>query len=158
MTTTRTLQVPTPEEYDLKLYRIPAASMANFAIVSSESRSSDGAKTVEYVYGAGSAVDQLRLTLRRSYNVKDDKTSNSLKVSAFTKEVVTETGETNYLPLEAVIAWNHSGMIAPATDQIVTMLSIAMSILSQELTGVNGRPTTKYVDQFDHDILVKVAG
>lgn len=152
MTVEVTLGVPTLEEYDLKIHRIPVADLADFA-VSSPQDSKDGITQITYTYGAGEPADVLTITARRSYVAKSDMTNNSIRVSALTKSVVTETGEVSYDPIEAVLAWNIRGKYSLDADFAVDMVSVAMAIFSQELTGADGTPTSAVVDKFDHNVL-----
>lgn len=154
MTTTYALQLPTLEDYDLKLRRIPLASHANFALV--ERSSDQNGQTAIYTYSAGAAVDVVTVTAKRMYNAKTDMTNCSLRLSALVKRTVSETGEVTYEPIEAVIAWNHQGDKLDDSSFAVIMTSVAMSVVAQELTGANGTPTTKVVDKYDHAVLTNL--
>jgi predicted component of type VI protein secretion system len=154
MTVTGTLQVPTTEDYDLKLHRIPVASLANFALT--DFRSENGVQTATYTYSAGSAADVVTLIAKRSYNAKTNMTNCSIRLTAFVLQTVTETGEETYAPIESVLAWNYQGSYLLDGDFVVDMVSIAVSIFAQELTGANGTPTSKVVDQFDHQVVVEL--
>lgn len=156
MATTFTLQVPTLEDYDLKLKRIPAAGHANFACVPGVL--TDNLQTARYTYSAGAAVDVLTIDTKRSYDPKRDQTNNTVRINALVKKSVSETGEVSYEPIESIIAWNHSGKNLVDSSFAVTIVSMAVSILAQELTGVNGTPTSKIVDQFDHGVVTKICG
>lgn len=155
MTTTVTLGVPTLEDYDLKLRRIPVASLANFAISDGQTQKDNVSQAV-YTYGAGDPADVLTLTCRRSYVEKTNVTNNSIRLSGLTKSVVSETGAVSYDPIEAVIAWNVTGKYSLDADFAVEMVSIAMSIFAQTLTGANGTPTSAVVDKFDHNTLTEI--
>lgn len=152
MTTTVTLQVPTLEDYDLKIKRIPVADLADFS-AKNQQPESDNSDIVIYTYGAGDAADVLTIIAKRQYVEKRDISNMSIRVSALTKSVVTETGDTSYDPIEVVLAWNIPGKYSKDADFVVEMMSIAMSIFAQELTGANGNPTSLVVDQFDHNVL-----
>lgn len=154
MSTTYTLQIPTTEDYDLKLKRIPLAGHANFALTSLPPVNENPIAT--FTYSAGAAADILTATVKHSYNAKQNMTNVSLRLAALEKTVVSETGEVTYSPVEAVIAWNHSGKTLLVASDMVTLLSVAMSIIVQELTGANGTPTTKVVDQLDHSVVSKL--
>lgn len=154
MSTTYALCVPTTEEYDLKLNRIPVASLANFALT--DFSENNGARTATYTYSAGAAASRVTLTASRRYDVKRNMTFNSIRLNALVSKTVSETGEVSYEPIDAVIAWNVSGMHAEAGSHPVNMVSILMSIFAQELTGANGTPTSKVADAFDHDVLVSL--
>lgn len=156
MATTYSLQLPTLEDYDLKIKRIPVAGHANFAVVPGTQQ--DNLQTATYTYGAGAATDVLTVTTKRQYDPKRDLTNCSLRVAGLVKTSVSETGEVSYDPIESVIAWNHSGKNLKDSSFAVNIVSVAMAIIAQELTGVNGTPTTKIVDQFDHAVTTKLFG
>lgn len=154
MATTYTLQVPTLEDYDLKLRRIPVASLSNFAVTSQVSTADE--QTVTYTYGAGDAADVLQLIVKRSYNAKRDVTNCSMRLAGLIKKSVSETGAIEYSPIDAVLAWNITGKYSPDATFPVIMMSIGMSIFAQELTGANGTPTSLVVSKFDHNTLLEV--
>lgn len=156
MATTFSLQVPAVEDYDLKLKRIPVAGHANFAVI--DSSYSDNVQTTTYAYGAGDATDVFTVTVRRSYNAKSDMTNCSIRAAALIKKVVSETGEVSYLPVEALMAWNYSGEHIADTASANIMTQVVASMFFQELTGVNGNPTTKVMEQLDHSITGKLFG
>lgn len=154
MATTVTLQVPTTENYDLNLKRIPVASLSNFAVT--RQIAGDNDQTVVYTYGAGDAADVLKLTAKRVYNPKRDQTNCSLRLEGLTKTSVSETGSVTYDPIDVILAWNLPGQYSKDSDFVVTMMSIAMSIFAQELTGANGTPTSLVVDKYDHNTLLEI--
>jgi hypothetical protein len=155
MATTYALGVPTTEDFDLKLKRIPTAGHANFALVDFRQLSEDS-EVATYIYGAGSASDELLVTARKTYDAKTDMTRCSVRFEALVKKTVSETGEVTYAPIESVIAWNYQGNVLADSSMAVTLISLAMSVVAQELTGANGTPTTKVIDQFDHNVVVKL--
>jgi len=152
MAITYTLQVPTVEKYDLKLNRIPEASLAKFALV--DYSASENVRTALYTYGDGDAADVLHVTTKKQYVPKSNMTNCSIRVSALLKGTDSVSGAVTYEPVESVIAWNHTGKFALDQASLVTLVSIGMSLFAQELTGTNDVPTTKVVSQFDHDIVV----
>lgn len=151
MSTTYALLVPTTEDLDLKLARIPVASLANFSLVSSSDNGKEQVAT--YRYGAGDATASLDVTARRSYNAAKDMTNNSVRVYGTISKTVSETGEVDYVPVDVILAWNFPGEVSVIDDEIVKLLSIACNMVFQELTGANGTPTAKVVEQFNHKIV-----
>lgn len=156
MATSYALQIPAVEDYDLKLSRIAAASHANFAVI--DSSYSDNVQSTTYAYGAGDAADVFTVVVRRSYNAKSNMTNCSIRVSALVKQTVSETGEVTYLPVEALQAWNYSGEHVPDMVSMIILAQVSSSIFYQELSGVNGNPTAKVMEQLDHAITGKLFG
>lgn len=157
MALTITLQTPTDEAYDLTLRRIPAAGLALFEPVGPTVKNGN-VSTQDYTYSGGDAADTLGLQARQSYDPKNDRTSNSLKLSALVKTTSTLSDEVEYDLITATVAWDVPGQFSPDADFTVDMVSYVVAIFAQELTGANGTPTSKVVDQFDHHILSMVAG
>lgn len=157
MATTYTLQIPTTEDYDLKVVRIPLAGHANFKL-KQNGVDTENLQEANFVYSAGAGADVFTGTARRSYNAKLDQTNCSIRIGALIKKSVSETGEVDYLPIEGGVFWNHPGRINPDSSMAVKMVSLAVAVCFQELTGANGTPTTKIVDQFDHSIVTGIFG
>jgi hypothetical protein len=156
LATTYSLQVPTLEDYDLKVKRLPVANHANFAVVPGTQTAS--LQTATYTYGAGAAADVFTAAVKRQYDPKNDVTNCSIRLSALVKTSVSETGEVSYDPIESLIAWNHSGKVLKDSSFAVQIVSVAFAVFAQELTGANGTPTTKITDQLDHSVVTKLFG
>lgn len=152
MATTYTLQTPTGVAGNAEPTVIAKADLEMFTIA--DSSKTEQLQTADYIYSGGSAADLVTLNARRAHNPKTDKTNCSVRLTAFVKTAVSETGEITYEPLDVVIAWNHMGSYNHNSAHVLSMLQFAFGVVTRT-TQLEG-PSATVVDQFDHGIVTGI--
>lgn len=106
--------------------------------------------TVNYVYADGDPEDETTLIVRRQYDVKNDVTRTSLRLSTMLYDDADDTVARR--PVEALLAYNVPGVHDHDPVEVQTLLSCVYGCMAGSFDGTSGVPDPDIMTNLDFGI------